>query len=282
MSGPANYQRDEFGLLKGVQHQFNEDNSVNWRACLLPEHLYVNPDYEKELKMQFGVTSRRQIDVSKVEDRKLLVLLDGWRHLLKLRGFKSVNIKMDSVTPEKAAATCSVELIGNYETGGIPITFSDSASASLYSVTGSFQLHLEAIAANRAFVRCVRAALGVKIYGKDEFDSDANAQYLKDLEGGLTPQKIVTTETGTSKPDIKAWERVRTVATQNNFTFEQIKARAIELYEKCRTDVELAKTSRLINDPSTWTGFDSLDGGDAYTILTLMEKASKTVTKPKK
>lgn len=282
MSGPANYQRDEFGLLKGVQHQFNEDNSVNWRACLLPEHLYVNPDYEKELKMQFGVTSRRQIDVSKVEDKKLLVLLDGWRYLLKLRGYHSIDIKMDSVTPEKAAATCTIKLIGNYETGGQPITSSDSASASLYSVTGSFQLHLEAMAANRALVRCARALLGVKIYGKDEFDSDANAQYIKDLEGGLTPQKIATTETGTAKPDIKAWERVRTVATQKNFTFEQIKARAIELHEKCKTDVELSKTSRLINDPSTWTGFDSLDGGDAYTILTLMEKAGKVATKAKK
>ena len=283
MSGPADFKRDEFGLLKGVSHSFNEDNSVNWRAMLLPEHLYINPDHEKELKMQFGVTSRRQIDVSKVEDRKLLVLLDGWRHLLKLRGFKAVNIKMDSVTPEKAAATCSIELIGNYETGGQPITFSDSASASLYSVTGSFQLHLEAMAANRAFVRCVRAALGVKIYGKDEFDSDANAQYLKDMESGLSLQKVVaTTETGISKSDIKAWERVRTVATQKGFSFDQIKARAIDLFNQCKTDLELAKTSRLINDPNTWTGYDSLDGGDAYTILTLMEKAGKTVTKAKK
>lgn len=276
MSNPTNYQRDEFGLLKGVAHSFNEDGSVNWRASLLPEHLYVNPDYEKELKMQFGVTSRRQIDVTKVEDRKLLVLLDGWRYLLKLRGYRSINIRMDSITPEKAAATCTIELIGNYETQNQPITSSDSASASLYSVTGSFQLHLEAMAANRALARCARAMLGVKIYGKDEFDSDANAQYLKDLEGGLLPQKTSVPsapETGGSKPDIKAWERVRTVATQKGFTFEQVKASAVDLHERCKKNAELAKTSRLINDPNTWTGFDSLDGGDAYTILTLMEKA---------
>lgn len=270
------YSRDTNGLLTCYAHHFNGDGSVNWRAMLLPEHLYVNPDFEKELKMQFGVTSRRQIDVTKIEDKKLLVLLDGWRYLLRLRGYRSIDIKMDSVTPEKAAATCTIELIGNYETQNQPITSSDSASASLYSVSGSFQLHLEAMAANRALIRCARAMLGVKIYGKDEFDGEANAQYLRDLESGLSPQKMVASEIAPSgKPDIKAWERVRTVATQKGFTFEQIKGRATELNEQCKKDAELAKTSRLINDPNTWTGFESLDGGDAYTILTLMEKAGK-------
>lgn len=276
MSDSPSFQRGPNGLLVDYVHQFNADGSVNWRASLLPEHLYVNPDYEKELKMQFGVTSRRQIDVTKVEDRKLLVLLDGWRHLLKLRGFKSVIIKMDSVTPEKAAATCTIELIGNYETGGQPITFSDSASASLYSVSGSFQLHLEAMAANRALVRCARAALGVKIYGKDEFDAEANAQYLKELESGLSPQKVSVSETSSSgKPDIKAWERVRTVATQKGFTFEQVRTSAQGVFDKCAKDPEFAKTNRLNVDPSTWTDFSSIDGLDAYTILELMSKGEK-------
>lgn len=288
MSSPDKYTRDERGLLTCYPHHFNEDGSVNWRAMLLPEHLYVNPDYEKELKMQFGVTSRRQIDVTKVEDRKLLVLLDGWRHLLKLRGFKSVNIKMDSVTPEKASATCSIELIGNYETGNQPITFSDSASASLYSVTGSFQLHLEAMAANRAFVRCVRAALGVKIYGKDEFDADANAQYIKELENGVSPQKVVaTTEIGTetSKPGIKAHELVRNLATEKGFTFEQVRKSAQNLFDQCKTNPELTKTDRLNQDPSQWVNWESIDGLDCYTLLTLMkrgEKTSKVVSKVKK
>lgn len=176
--------RDSNGLLKTFNYPRNPDGSVNWRAMLLPEHLYVNPDFEDELKVKFNVKSRRDIDVTKCADHQLLVLLEGWRYLLKMRGVRSVDIKMDHISNEKASATCSIELIGNYETNGEPIRWSDSASASLWSVSGSFQAHLEAMAANRAFARCVRAVLGIKIYGKDEYDPKANAEYVKALKNG--------------------------------------------------------------------------------------------------
>lgn len=269
------YKRGEDGLLTHLSHPRHSDGSVDWRQLLLPEHLYVNPDYEKELLMQFGVKSRRHIDVTKVDDRKLLVLLDGWRYLLKLRGYRAINIKMDYVSNEKAAATCAIELIGNYETGGQPITISDSASASLYSVSGSFQLHLEAMAANRAFVRCVRAALGVKIYGKDEFDSDANAQYTKLLENGEGPKKLPTLAESTPIGKPSPTNLLRKIVTEKGLTFDKVKARAIEIYAQCAKDPEYAKANRLETDPSTWTDYDSMSGGDTYMILALMEKKGK-------
>ena len=38
-AGPAKYKRDENGLIESVQHVFNEDGSVNWRAMIPKEHL---------------------------------------------------------------------------------------------------------------------------------------------------------------------------------------------------------------------------------------------------
>ena len=37
-----NYKRNELGLLEGVNYEYNEDGSVNWRAMIAAEHLYPN------------------------------------------------------------------------------------------------------------------------------------------------------------------------------------------------------------------------------------------------
>ena len=37
-----NYNRNELGLLEGVEYQYNEDGSINWRTMIAAEHLYPN------------------------------------------------------------------------------------------------------------------------------------------------------------------------------------------------------------------------------------------------
>jgi hypothetical protein len=88
---------------------------------------------------------------------------------------------------QKAYATCEIEFIGNFETDMQPVIWSDGAGAHFLSVSGSFQLHLEAMAVNRAFARCVRTFLNVPIYGKDEFDPEANKAFEKELKTGKNP-----------------------------------------------------------------------------------------------
>lgn len=267
--------RDENGLLINTIYPRKESGLVNWRAMLLPEHLYVNPDHEKPLMMQFGVTSRRHIDVTKVEDSKLLVNLAGWRHLLRLRGFTAVRFNVDP-TAEKVTAVCSIDFTPNFETGGIAQTWSESGNGSLYNVSGKFQLYLETQATNRAFARCVRTYLEVPIYGFDEFDAAKNAEFEEALKSGVNPLIAPKVEPVTStNPDLKAWERVRTVATQKGFTFEQVRASAQGVYDKCQKDPEFAKVNRLNLNPADWIDFSSIDGLDAYTILDLMAKAEK-------
>ena len=264
----SDFLRDHNGLLRNVEYPRNPDGFVNWRAMLKPEHLYVNPDYEDELKMRFGVKSRRDIDVTQCEDKQLLVLLDGWRYLLRLRGVKAVDIKMDYVSNEKAAATCTVELIGNFETNGEPMRWADSGSASLYSVGGSFQLHLEAMAANRALARCVRAALGVRIYGKDEFDSEANKKFESALKSGTNPLLETKVETTTSASvSISPQDKLKEDCDLLGFTFDVIKARSMETYTQTPEE--------FTSDPSTWTDWESIPRRDVYTLSVKIKNGKK-------
>ena len=45
------FKRNEFGLIEGIEYQFNEDGSVNWRAMIKPEHLYPNKDWFETRKL---------------------------------------------------------------------------------------------------------------------------------------------------------------------------------------------------------------------------------------
>ncbi len=260
------------------------DNRINWRALVPTEFLYVKPEWQSSVLMQQGVLREEQIDLTKVEDSKLRIKIGGISHVAHLRGIKSIIPSGLVVTPTEVTSICTVEFLPNAENPQ-GLTVGAQASASLYSVTGKFQLYLATIAQNRAFVRAVKQALQINILGDDEVDDKASKAFEEALKKGENPliqKSVETAEPVSGKPDIKAWERVRTVATQKGFTFEQIRTRAQEVYEKCKTDAELAKTSRLNTDPATWTGFESLEGGDAYTLLTLMDKAGKSSKTTKK
>lgn len=257
--------RNDLGLLNSIEYPRTAEGFINWRAMLKPEHLYVNPSYEDELKTRFNVKSTRDIDVTKCEDKHLLVLLEGWRYLMKLRGVKSVNVKMDYVSNEKATATCTIEFLGNFETNGESFTWADTASASLYSVTGSFQLHLEAMAANRALARCVRAALGIKIYGKDEFDAKANEKFENALKAGTNPLLPQTASNSDAQTAISPQEKLRDDCATLGYTFESLKTRSCEAYVTHPQD--------FTTDPNTWEDWDSIPRRDVYTLSMKIKEA---------
>jgi len=264
MADDSTSLRGPDGLLRNVDYPRGLNGFVDWRAMLRPEHLYVNPDYETELKTRFNVKSRRDIDVTQCEDRQLLVLLDGWRYLLKMRGVQSIKVTMDHVSNEKAAATCTIKFIGNFETNGEPFEWSDVGSASLYSVSGSFQLHLEAMAANRALARCARAALGIRIYGKDEFDSEANGKFEDALKTGTNPL-LAKEDTGAAIAEavreavsISPQDKLKEDCSKLGFSFDIIKERSAVSFA--------ANPTEFTSDPQTWTDWDSIPRRDAYTL----------------
>lgn len=148
-------ERDENGLIKGLNYIFDVNGKVNWRKMIKLEHLVP-------------MKGIGETDVSKLQDKDLLILLQGIKELADIRGYKSVTYRVLSSTPEYCCVACNIKWISNYEHEGREIEFESIGDASLNSTESFAKLYLGPIAENRAFVRCVRNFLRIAIIGKDE------------------------------------------------------------------------------------------------------------------
>lgn len=259
------FARDSQGLLTSVNYLRKPNGAIDWRGMINPSFLYINPDYEVELKTRFNVKNRRDIDPTKVEDHQLLITLGGWQELLRLRGYKSLRYPIMTSRDGYAAVTCEIEFIGNFETNGQPIIHSDSASASLYSVTDQFQLFLESMATNRAFARCIRTFLNIPIYGKDEFDPEANKAFKEAVKSGnnplIAPKQTVESQGTSSATTGVGLLKDKCQNRKKPISFEMLKVSA----NKIKAD--------LTSDPQSWESFDNIPPLDSYTLLTNIERA---------
>lgn len=160
------FKRLEDGLIEGMEYTFGEDGFVNWRKMVKEEYLVSNRERTKET------------DVSKLEDKDLLILLGGIKELAQVRGFTSVEYSVVSPSPDYVVATCRIKWIPNYETEGREVVFSSIGDASPSNTSHFTKWYLAAMAENRAFVRCVRNFLKINIVGKDECGDVKNKQEL--------------------------------------------------------------------------------------------------------
>lgn len=155
---PKTLKRNEFGLLEEppIPYVFNEDGYVNWRKMIRPEFLVPNKQRTQET------------DITKLEDKDLLILLGGIKELAQIRGFTCVSYDVPEASPNYVIASCYINWIGNYETGNVDVSFQALADASPDNTQSFGRNYLAAIAENRAFVRCVRNFLKINIVGQEE------------------------------------------------------------------------------------------------------------------
>ena len=157
------YKRNELGLLEGVKYEYSEDGSINWRAMVDPKHLYPNKGWfeTRNQPMPYSVEG--------LEDNQLLIKLSGIKELAKLRGFDGVRYEVIKCEKDHVAVKCRIHCIPNFESGtyyslkqgdddyfNSRVSFEDIANATIDNTSSFAQKFLETIAANRAFVRCVR------------------------------------------------------------------------------------------------------------------------------
>lgn len=155
---PKIFRRNSYGLLENdnINYIFNEDGSINWRAMVKTQYLVPNRQKTQET------------DVSKLEDKDLLILLGGIKELAQIRGFTSVEYNVVTATDNYFATSCKITWIPNYETENRPVVFEALADASLVNTKDFARYFLAAIAENRAFVRCVRNFLKINIVSQEE------------------------------------------------------------------------------------------------------------------
>lgn len=155
--------RTNDGLINDIEYHFNDDGSINWRKMIRQEFLVPNRDRTSET------------DVSKLEDKDLLILLAGIKNVAQLRGFTSVTYSVVAPSADYVVATCKIDWIPNYETEGQAITFSSIGDASPANTKDFARHFLGPIAENRAFIRCVRNFLKINIVGQDEIGKSKNS-----------------------------------------------------------------------------------------------------------
>ena len=212
---PKTLKRNEFGLLENppIPYVFNEDGYVNWRKMIRPEFLVANKQRTQET------------DISKLEDKDLLILLGGIKELAQIRGFTCVSYDVPEAGPNYVIASCYINWIGNYETSNVDVSFQSLADASPDNTQSFARNYLAAIAENRAFVRCVRNFLKINIVGQEEVG-------IKVIE-----------EPGSDNP-ISPAAVLHNLMKEKGISFDQIQKRLIkDKYEKAE---ELAS----INDIS--------------------------------
>jgi hypothetical protein len=150
--------RNKYGLLENVDinYIYNEDGTINWRKMVKTEYLVPNRQKTQET------------DVSKLEDKYLLILLGGIKELAQIRGYTKVEYKVVAAAENYFATSCRITWTPNYETGDKEIIFEALADASFNNTKSFARFFLAAIAENRAFVRCVRNFLKINIVSQEE------------------------------------------------------------------------------------------------------------------
>lgn len=231
---------DKYGLLRTVEHSFDEMGYVNWRKMVNPQYIVLNKyAYARDGVDVTAISQEEQekLLTSAPEDKKLIRLF-GFRELARLRGFISVKHDIVSKEPGIVVASCSIDWIPNYECPSVS-TYSTIASASIENVDSNFAPFLEAIACNRAFVRTVREYLNIPILGQDEIKNDEEVTINK----SPTPHKM-----------LGDWMNA------NGFSFEKI------LAGLAKNGVELKED---------WINLDVLPTPVVITALELISRKSK-------
>lgn len=166
MSELKKIERDDNGLIKGIDYKFDSQGLIDWRKMIEPQYLVVNKqNFEKR-----GQPIPESIDG--LEDKDLLILLQGIKVLAGLRGIKSVTYHLASPSIEYVAAICQVIFTANYESEHREITFSAIGDAHYNNTKDFGRNFLAACAENRAFVRAIRNYLRISIISSEEMGRD--------------------------------------------------------------------------------------------------------------
>ena len=192
---PKILSRNAFGLLENppIPYVFNEDGYVNWRKMIRPEFLVPNKQRTQET------------DITKLEDKDLLILLGGIKELAQIRGFTCVSYDVPEAGPNYVIASCYINWIGNYETSNEAVSFQSLADATPDNTQSFARNYLAAIAENRAFVRCVRNFLKINIVSQEEIGAKSLPEDLG-VENPLSPTAALASlmkEKGISFDDVK-------------------------------------------------------------------------------
>jgi len=217
--------RNRYGLIEAdnINYIFNDDQTINWRAMVKSQYLVPNRQKTSET------------DVSKLEDKDLLILLGGIKELAQIRGFTDVTYNVVAASENYFATSCKITWIPNYETEGRIVTFEALADATINNTKNFARFFLAAIAENRAFVRCVRNFLKINIVGQEEL-GDAKLLDESTPENPTSPHVLL-----------------EKIMKEKNISFDNLKKKLL------KENIENADAIQTVNDIPKVKIFELID-----------------------
>lgn len=177
---PSSSLRNENGLLKVAQYEYDQYGFINWRKLVSPEHIVLNRLEMAKIGVDVKLLSKdeREKYLTDLGDDKKLIKLAGFRELAKIRGTSKVaqTLQVDNGV---VYCSCTIDFIPNIETDFKYYSYTAVASASCNDVTPSFSHALAAIASNRAFGRCIREALNISVVTEEEINPNENPKIVE-------------------------------------------------------------------------------------------------------
>lgn len=208
------FTRNEYGLLD-LDYVFNDDGYINWRSMVATKYLYVNPSLNKRKKIETKYQKNyKDINVvtDNVDDSDLVLLLAGYKQILRIRGFNKVDYIIKASNENYASVTCGIEFFPSFETAMRTVMYADNACAHHENCRGFGQKYLVEMASNRAFCRCIGSFLNINLLSVEELSIDIDEEF--------------TEESAAPSPQI--YELLDKALKSKNKTFETLKDRLIK------------------------------------------------------
>jgi hypothetical protein len=259
-------QRDpQTGLLVNQTYHFRADGTIDWKAMVDRKFMFVI-DSKRDVVVKAQGKPIDECDLSLVDDRWLRIKQGGFNQLANLRGYSNLDYHSVTAADGKSAMVCTIEWIGNYETGMQPIVCAGVASASTLSVDKGFRPYLETFAENRAFARAVKRALQITILSEDEIDGEA----LK----GTQDDSTESARPASAEP----YETLKSLCSNRKvpISFEALKARAIKHNAELPPEKE---NERIKSDPALWTDWSSVQAVDVWLLTGKIKEADEAAAK---
>lgn len=151
--------------------------AIDWAKMIPEEFLYVAEDAAKRDGIDLNDTK------TKLDPKYVRVKLGGFRFLARYIGYSSVEYKTIVSEYERSVISCAIEFNPTEDfPNGCLVTA--TAGANPQNTTKAFLPHLDVIASNRAFSKCVRSHLGIEII------SDAEEGKVKETSEPAVPKEV--------------------------------------------------------------------------------------------
>lgn len=255
------------------------DGSVNWRALVRPECLYVKSEHKETVARLLNkpIEAIRDLgpeDIVKVPDRMLVIRKAGILELARLRGYTSAipevqHAQRDYVIVRTLVTWDPFEGQPAKVTGGV-------GEACPENTTAMGAAYLAATAQNRAFARAVRDFLEIDIVCSDELGKDGmEPESRASTVAGATAASATVAAATEAPGGVGPVPSLTKAALSAGFSFINVKDAALARWHEDTKMIATNPTTkrRIENDPKPWTNWSEVPPRDCLTLIQLIKAA---------